>query len=122
MIQKEHKILEYLLFDTNFQDTEKWLNVVLIEHIWKQKISSLTAVALKSGTVGGSAGHPPSFWDWTNEQYEISNTEKIVSWIMVSVCLEFFTLLYHLEHSMHIFYMETKFIYKCLKDDIVKFR
>ena len=51
-----------------------------------EKIVSLTAVALKSGTVGGSEGHPPSFWDWTNEQYEISNAEIIVNWIMVSVC------------------------------------
>ena len=88
----------------------------------KTKLFSLTAVALKSGTVGGSAGHPPSFWDWTIEQYEISNAERIVSWIMVSVCLKFLTRLYDLEHSMHIFYMETKFIYKCFKAEGVKFR
>ena len=69
----------------------------MIELIENNKIS-LTAVALKSGTVGGSAGHPPSFWDWTNEQYETSKAEKIVNWIMVSVWLEFLIILYYKEH------------------------
>ena len=86
MIQKEHKTLEYLLSDTKFQDTKNCFIIEVSGHIWKQRILSLTAVALKSGTVGGSDGHPPSFWDWTNEQYEISNAERIVNWNIVSVC------------------------------------